>query len=169
MLKARKILFLIILGILIVPLKGIGQNSATASFTASVKIIQPIEIQITSEMNFASVNARQGGSVILNPDNTRTAIGDVRLDAATNVSAAIIEVKGQNGYSYTINLPNKEFSMVNGSSQIILKDFKANYESGSISLDNQTIRLGATLQINPEQKPGVYVTPSPIEVTISYN
>lgn len=155
--------------LLISPLVLFGQQSATASFTASVNIIEPIAIETTSNMNFASIDARQGGSVILNPDNTRTSTGDVLLDAATNVSAAVFEVKGQNAYSYNINLPTGEFRMLNGASEIIIKDFKANFETGTISTDAQTIRLGATLQIDPEQKPGLYITSSPIEVTINYN
>ena len=148
---------------------GISQHSASASFTASVNIIEPISLKNTSNMNFASVDARNGGTVTLNPDHTRTTTGDVYLDSDANVSAAIFEVRGQNGYSYNIHVPSGSFSMTNGSSEITLKDININSDDSSITNDVQTLSLGATLEIEPGQKPGIYTTPAPIEITVSYN
>ncbi|GGG42051.1 DUF4402 domain-containing protein [Christiangramia forsetii] len=148
---------------------GICQNSASASFTASVNIIEPISIETTSNMNFASIDARNGGSVILNPDHTRITTGDVRLENAASVSAAVFEVRGQNGHSYNISVPTGEFKMTNGTNEIVIKDFLTDFKAGSKNSDTQTISLGATLQIEPEQMPGHYTTSSPIEITVSYN
>lgn len=146
-----------------------SQHSASASFTASVNIIEPISIKNTSNMNFASVDARNGGTVTLNPDHTRTTTGDVYLDNAANVSAAMFEVKGQNGYSYSIHVPKGSFAMTNGLSEITIKDFNINSYKSSMTKEAQSISLGATLEIEPDQKPGIYTTSSPIEITVSYN
>ena len=146
-----------------------GQNSASANFTASVTIIEPIEIQTTSDMNFAEIDARNGGIVVLNPNNTRTAFGDVRLKSSSSVSAAVFEVKGQNGYSYDINIPKGDFTMINGSKQIYLKDFTVNTDSNTLNSDSQIVRMGATIEIEPDQDPGIYMTPTPLEITVSYN
>lgn len=159
------ILFLIILA----PLGVLGQNSASATFTASATIIEPIEVQTTSDMNFAEIDARNGGTVILNPDNTRSAFGDVQLKSSSAVSAAVFEVKGQNGYSYSINIPTGDFTMINGSKQINLKDFTVNTDSSTLNSDSQVIRMGATIEIEPDQEPGRYITPTPLEITVSYN
>lgn len=154
--------------LLLISISGMGQNSASATFTASVNIIEPISIKTTSNMSFASIDAGNGGSVILKPDHTRIATGDVSLDNAGNVSAAMFEVKGQNGYSYNINIPAGSFRMVNGTNELILKDFNTSSNS-TLTSDSQFISLGATLEIAPEQMPGLYTTPSPIEITVSYN
>ena len=146
-----------------------GQNSATASFTASVTIIEPIEIKNTANMNFARIDAREGGSVTLHPDNTRSVTGDVKLEGSGNVSAAVFEVKGQNGYTYDISIPEGKYIMVNGSKKIVLKDFKLSSDSKSLNKDSQIIKIGATIDIEGNQKPGRYITPAPLEVTVSYN
>lgn len=164
--KNIRILLVILLGL---PQISQAQANASASFSASVTIIEPIEIQTTSEMNFASIDAGTGGSVILNPDNTRNTTGDVRLDNAANVSAAIFEVKGQKGYSYHINIPEGSFNMVNGLEKIVIKDFNTSSRNSSLNSGAQIISLGATLEIEPGQKPGLYITPTPIEITVSYN
>lgn len=151
-----------------ISVSGIGQNSASANFTASVKIIEPISIKTTSNLNFASIDAGNGGSVILKPDHSRMVTGDVSLDNVGNASAAVFEIKGQNGYSYTINIPTGSYSMVNGTDELILKDFNTSSNS-ALTSDYQIITLGATIEIEAGQKPGLYTTPSPIEITVSYN
>lgn len=164
--KAIKIILIILL---LTQVSLFGQNTASASFTASVTIIEPIEIKTTSNMNFASIDARQGGSVILSPDDTRTATGDIELKSSNGLSAAVFEVKGHNGYSYDIIIPNGEFIMTNGSEKVVLKDFKAFSASKTLDQNSQTIRMGATLEVGAQQKPGNYITPAPLEITVSYN
>lgn len=154
---------------LLLSFSGFSQRSATATFTASVTVIEPIEIHTTSEMNFASIEARNGGMVILRPDNTRSGIGDVLLDDASGVSAAAFEINGQSGYSFHLSLPEGDFVLVNGTDNIIIKDFTTDIKTQNLVAGTQIVRLGATLEISPNQGPGVYSSPSPIEVTVNYN
>ncbi len=144
-------------------------SQATANFTASVTIIEPIQITTTSNMNFASIDAKQGGGVILKPDNTRIATGGVKLDAATGASAATFEVKGQPGYTYDISLPADRQILTNGNKNIILKDFTSDFQNGRLAEGTQTIHLGASLEIDSGQTPGVYRSSHPMEVTVNYN
>ncbi|MCM8570147.1 DUF4402 domain-containing protein [Gramella jeungdoensis] len=153
----------------LISFSGISQRSATASFTATVTIIDPIEIQATSDMNFASIDARNGGTVTLNPDNTRSSSGDVLLDNTSGVSAATFEIKGQSGYSFDLCLPEGDFVLVNGPENITIKDFTSDLKTQTLLAGTQMIRLGATLEIAPNQRPGVYSSPAPIEVTVNYN
>lgn len=155
--------------VLLLPLMALGQNSASARFTASVTIIEPIEVQTKSNMNFAHIDARDGGSVILHPDNSRSAIGNVQLKNSHIASAATFEVKGQNGYTYDINVPRGSYQMTSGSEVIVLKDFMLQAQTGRLGEQSQIIRLGATIDIESNQKPGRYTTDSPIEITVSYN
>ncbi len=163
----RQISFLFLL--CLVTSQVAGQNSASASFTASVRIIEPVEINTVSNMNFANIDARTGGTVTLNPDNTRTVNGDVQLNTADQISAAEFEIKGQHGRAYDLQIPQGDFIMSNGTSEIKLKDFKISQLPEELSTSTQKIRMGATIEIEPNQEPGQYITPTSLEITISYN
>ena len=149
---------------------GYAQTQATATFTASVTIIEPIGITNTAEMNFASLDAKSGGTVILTPDNDRLASGGVELADGTNVSAASFRVTGQQGFSFTISLPQGEYYLTNGNQNIILKDFTTNLDSsGDLSGGMAEFRVGATVEIQSGQQPGTYNTIGELPVTVHYN
>lgn len=146
-----------------------SQNTASASFNASVNIIKPIEIQTTSDMNFADIEVNGPGSVILNPDNSRITSGEVKLAGGTNVSAAELRIKGENNFSYDVTMPSGEFYMVNGQGKITLKDFTLSKSNSSIQGNTAVIKIGATIEVDDKPGYGTYVTPTPIEVIVSYN
>lgn len=149
---------------------ALGQTQATASFTASVTIIEPIGITNTSDMNFAAIDAKGGGMVVLTPDNGRFASGGVQLADGTNVSAASFRVTGQQGYSFSVTLPEGEYLLSNGSQNIILKDFTSNLEgSGDLTSGISEFRVGATVEIQPGQNSGTYKSMGNLPVTVHYN
>ncbi|WP_298526034.1 DUF4402 domain-containing protein [uncultured Christiangramia sp.] len=147
----------------------VAQNSATATFTASVNIIEPITLTTTRNMHFADIDAQNGGQVILNTDDSRTATGGAILKKSGNATAANLQVKGQKGYSYSVQIPVQNVRITNGSSEIILKDFKTEIDSNTLNQDSQIIKVGATLDMQPGLDPGYYSTSTPIAVVVSYN
>lgn len=148
----------------------LGYSQATANFTASATIIQPISITTTSNMNFANIDAKNGGEVVLKPDNSRQANGGVQLDNSTNVSAASFEVTGQSGYTFSISLPDTEQVLTNGTETMVIKNFSTDFDlDTSLGANSTTIRVGATLAVNPNQTPGTYTSPSSMQVTVNYN
>lgn len=148
----------------------IALAQATANFTASVTIIQPIGITTTANLNFASVDAKSGGEVILTPDNTRISTGGVVLKEAGGLSAASFEITGEPGFAFSITVPESEYVLTNGSESIIIKDFTSSLaEGGSLAGGSATINVGATLKINPNQTPGLYNSQGPMNVTVNYN
>jgi hypothetical protein len=143
---------------------------ATANFTASVTIIQPIGITTTSNMNFANVDARNGGLITLSPNNTRNSYGDVKLADDGSISAASFEVTGEQGYTYTVTVPSDDYVLSNGSESIIINDFTTDFKSdNALAAGSQTINVGATLEVNPNQTPGNYVSQGGLDVTVNYN
>lgn len=146
-----------------------AQASATANFKASATIIEPIGITTTSDMNFANIDARKGGTVILKPDNTRSATGGVELKETTNVSAATFMVTGQQGYSFNISLPQGSYELRNGKEAMAIQDFTAEFEQNLPGDGPATLKVGASLYVNPNQKPGVYNTVADLQVTVNYN
>ncbi len=146
-----------------------SQASATANFTASATIIQPIGITTTSNMQFANIDAKEGGAVILTPENTRITNGNLDLAEGGTVSAATFEVTGQSGYAFGISLPKGTHRLTSGSESMILQDFTTNYNGSSLNGDGKTIRVGASLIVNPNQQPGDYKTAGDLQVTVNYN
>ncbi len=147
-----------------------SQTTATANFTASVTIVQPITLITTSDMNFANIDAKNGGQIILTPDNTRISTGGVELAGAENLSAATFMVSGQSGYTYDISLPDDTYTLTNGIESMVINNFTSSSSNGNLIADeSQIIRVGATLNVNPNQTPGFYSTPAPLNVTVNYN
>ena len=146
-----------------------SQASATANFTASATIIQPIGITTTNKMQFANIDARNGGAVILTPENTRITNGDIELAEGGTVSAATFEVTGQTGFAFGISLPKGSHRLSSGSESMLLQDFTTNYDGSSIAGDGKTIKVGASLIVNPNQQPGNYKTNGDLQVTVNYN
>lgn len=148
---------------------GFCQTQATATFTASVTIIEPIGITNTADMNFASVDAKTGGSVILTPENDRFTTGGVELEDGSTVSAASFKVTGESGFSFALSLPQEEFILSDGTETLIIKDFTSNYKESTFSSSTPEIKVGATLDIKAGQQPGNYKTLTAIPVTVNYN
>lgn len=164
--------FYLIINLILLSLAGqtFGQTSATASFTASATIIQPIGITTTSNMNFAHVDARSGGEVTLTPDNIRITTGGVDLADDAAVSAATFEVTGEEGFAFSINLPENDYVLTNGTEDMIIRDFTSSLaEGGNFVGGSKVIRVGATLDVHPNQAPGIYNSKSSMKVTVNYN
>ncbi|HSM62881.1 MAG TPA: DUF4402 domain-containing protein [Gillisia sp.] len=143
---------------------------ATANFTASVTIIQPIGITTTSDMNFANVDAKNGGTITLTPNSTRTSTGDLELAEGGSISAASFEVTGEPGLTYAVTVPNNDYVLSNGSESIIINNFTTDFNSdNALATGSQTINVGASLEVNPNQTPGNYVSQGGLNVTVNYN
>jgi len=161
---------ILILSLIFLSFSADGMAQAIATFTASVTIIQPIGITNTANMNFANLDAKSGGAIILNPDNTRISQGGVELTDGNTVSAATFEVTGQAGYTYSITLPNSNQVLTNGTDDIIIRDFTSSLKNeGSLAGGSQSLRVGASLDINPNQTPGNYTSPGGFNITVNYN
>nr|WP_237690460.1 DUF4402 domain-containing protein [Salegentibacter tibetensis] len=147
-----------------------SQGQATANFTGSATIIQPIGITTTSNLNFASLDTRTGGDVILTPDNTRISSGGVELKDILNLSAATFEITGEQDFAFSISLSKNEYELTNGSHNMIIKNFTSSLaENNRLSTGKRVLRVGATLNVNPGQAPGLYNSMGEMAVTVNYN
>lgn len=143
---------------------------ATANFTASVTIIQPIGIKTIADLNFAQVDARTGGEIILTPQEERITMGNVTLEDGLNVSAASFEITGQEGFSFSLSLPSGTSFLTNGNKQIAIKDFTSSIgDTGDFTSSTSSFKVGATIVVNENQNPGIYSTTTPLIVTVNYN
>ncbi|MCX6250473.1 MAG: DUF4402 domain-containing protein [Bacteroidetes bacterium] len=148
-----------------------AQVSATSS--ASGTIVSPIAITKTVDMNFGNVAVSSSpGTVILAPSGTRTPGGGVTLPATVGtVSAATFTVTGVANYTYIITLPLTASTLTSGGNTMTADSFTS-VPTPTGTLDGtgqQTLKVGATLNVGGGQAAGVYTTANPFTVTVNYN
>ena len=85
-----------------------SQTSATANFTASATIIQPITITTTSDMNFANIDAKNGGQIILTAEIDQNQVSNLGYSVASENTSFEILVD-----QYGDIVDNLEFTLKN--------------------------------------------------------
>ena len=167
-LVVRKMKRLILIPFLIWNSLVFGQ--ATANFTASVTIIEPVSISTEANMNFASVSAISGGKIVLTPDGSRSSSGGVQLEESEGVSSAKFVINGQEGLTVAVTLPLESYQLTNGAQNIAIHSFTSNLpESFQLSKSSVSLRVGATVEVEEAQSLGVYTSVSPLSVMVNYN
>jgi hypothetical protein len=146
----------------------------TASATGTAKVITPIQMSNSGDLNFGiiSVNPSSAGTVILTPDNVRSATGGVTLPVAVGTfNSASFEVSGISSSTYAITLPPTACIISNGSNSITVDKFTST-PSGTGALSNggsQTINVGATLNVSAGQVAGTYTNGTGFPIKVNYN
>ncbi len=165
----RKFLFL--LGILL-STQAFSQASATAVVNTIVNVVEPIKITKSVDLNFGNViSGYNPGTLTLAPDGTRVANG-LQLSSAVQgiVSPAEAVVShGNNNYSITLPTTFTLFNQENPNQIILIDQFTVEplIDSGIEGVD--ILKIGATLNLDANQNPGVYTNSSGFNVTVTYN
>ena len=151
-----------------------AQVDATATATAT--IVTPIAIANAGDMNFGNIAvSAAGGTVILDPDGTRSITGGVTLPSTVGtVSAAHFDVTGTPSYTYTIVISGAPLTITHTTipaNTMTVVGFVSNPSgTGTLSAGGaQTIDVGATLNVGASQVGGTYVSGTPFTVTVNYN
>ncbi len=171
----KKINALAIVGLLMVGCTSysLAQNTSIAS--ASANIVAPMSLAKTDDMQFgnAAVSGATGGMVILSPDGMRTTGGSgVTLPATTGaISAAKFTVAGAPGFTYAITLPASTVINGPGTANLLVDAFTSiPSATGTLTAaGTQVLKVGARLNINAAQSPGLYTNASGVPVTVNYN
>jgi hypothetical protein len=153
---------------------------AQASSPALATIITPIAISNDVVLDFGAVVASGAlGTVTMAPDNTRTEGGGVTLHASNVGSAAEFSVTGQANFTYSITLPAGATTISDGGTNTMtVSTWTSNptvLAGGQLDgTGNQTLRVGATLNVAANQAPGDYSSEfaggsGPFTVTVNYN
>jgi hypothetical protein len=155
---------------------GVTVNAqVTANAPTSATIVTPIAITKTVDMNFGNVAvSTTSGTVLLTPASTRTPGGGVTLPSTIGtVTAASFTVTGQAAYSYSITLPNTDFTLTRstGTETMIVNAFTSDpTPTGMLNgSGSQTLNVGATLNVTGSQVAGLYRNLTGFPVTVNYN
>ena len=149
---------------------------AYQSASATATVITPINLTKVSDLDFGNISVNAvAGVVILNPDGTRNTSGGVTLPATSgNVSASQFNVMGMQGYTYSITLPPSVMinnTIGSGNETMIVDNFVSDPPvSGNLgSTGTQTLNIGATVHVSANQAKGIYISPTPFDVSVNYN
>jgi hypothetical protein len=166
-------LFFVFLLIVVFTTNTFAQATATA--TATANIIAPITIANVVDMNFGNVAIQAGtaGTVVLAPAGTRTRTAGVTLPSTTGTfTQASFIVGGESVYTYTITLPSADYTITDlvSSATMIVNTFTITPSgTGILTAGAQTLNVGATLNVDAAQAPGVYTNINGFDVTVNYN
>jgi hypothetical protein len=146
-----------------------AQNTATATANATARIITPISISKTADLNFGDVVASgSAGTVVLSTAGARSTTGGASLGSGSAVSAAAFTVSGQGSATYAITLPASA-TVTSGPNTMTVNAFTSN-PSGTGTLSgggSQNLNVGATLNVGVSQPTGTYS--GTFDVTVTYN
>jgi hypothetical protein len=145
----------------------------TASATATATVVTPIGISKTVDMNFGNVAASvAAGTVVLATDGSRTATGGVTIPTSGvgTAAAASFTVTGQGTYTFVITLPSTDYTITDGTHNMIVNTFTSNPSgTGTLVAGSKTLLVGATLNVGISQAAGVYTNGVGFDVTVNYN
>jgi hypothetical protein len=148
---------------------------ATATATATATIIAPITIANAVDMNFGNlaIEAGTAGTVVIAPAGTRTRTAGVTLPSTTGTfTQASFTVGGEGVYTYTITLPSTNYTITDpvSTATMIVNTFTITPSgTGTLTAGAQTLNVGATLNVEAAQTPGVYTNATGFDVTVNYN
>jgi hypothetical protein len=146
------------------------QNSASTTASAGARIITPISITKTTDLNFGDVVAgSSAGSVVLTTAAARSSTGGTTLGNGTGVAAAAFTVAGQASSTYAITLPASTVSITSGANSMTVDNFTSNPAgTGTLSTGgSQALAVGGTLNVGASQATGSYT--GTFTVTVNYN
>lgn len=142
---------------------------AAASLPAWAQL--PLSASATASLGFGKFAAGPGGAVTVSPGGVRTASGGVVLVSSSTGSPAQVNVQGEPGSLYAIQLPADGTVALTspGGQSMAVKGF-ASAPSGTGQLGgggSQLVSIGATLTVGAQQAPGDYS--GSFQVLVNYN
>ncbi len=149
---------------------SVNAQSASAPANATAKIVSPIAIAKTSDLQFGSVApSASAGTVVITTAGARSATGGATLVSdGSAITAAAFHVTGAPNATYAITLPGSATISSAGNNMTV--DTFASNPSGTGTLSAggaQDVSVGATLNVGANQAQGSYT--GTFSVTVAYN
>jgi len=162
----------ILLLFLLVSFQGFSQASATSTITARVKVVEPIKITKSVDLDFGNViGSFTTGTLTLDPDGIRTVNGVQISNAVPGDVTAAEAIVTHNNNNYSISLP-ESFTLYNSENPeqlLLINQFTVQPLPDAGDEGTDILKIGATLNLEANQLPGYYTNSAGFNVTVSYN
>ncbi len=162
----------ILLLFLLFSLQGFSQASATSTVTARVRVVEPIKITKSVDLDFGNViGSFSTGTLTLDPDGIRTANGVQISNAVPGDVTAAEAIVTHNNNNYSISLP-ESFTLYNSENPdqfLLINRFTVQPLPFAGDEGSDVLKIGATLNLEANQLPGYYTNSAGFNVTVSYN
>lgn len=143
-----------------------AQASASATASAFAKVISPIAIAKTTDLNFGTIITGAPGNVTVSPAGVLAFTGVTVVSPNPNVSAAQFNVTGEPSTAYSI-LPIAATTITNGAQTMTVDSFTSTPPTGLLSAGGaQSLSVGAKLNVAANQAVGNYA--GTFSVTVAY-
>jgi len=151
-----------------------AQASATTSAQTSAYIVTPIAITKNVDLVFGNiVPTATPGTVVITTEGDRSFTGGALSFANSNgnPTAAQFTVSGETNATYSITLTNTSFVVKNGNDveMTVNNIVTTPTPAGLLTGGTQLIKVGATLNVDANQAPGMYSSANALEITVAYN
>ena len=144
--------FSILLIFTLLSIHGFSQGTAMAVANAGVSATVVEPGTITSDIGDGV--AIMAGTVVLTPVRSYSKSGSLSLPVSTGAfTGAFFFISGTGGYTFTINVPTSPLTINNGTSSVKVTSFMPE----------------PALNARSEMIAGVYVSFTPLDVTVNYN
>jgi len=161
-----------ILLFLLVSIQSFSQASGTSTITARVKVVEPIMITKSVDLDFGNViGSFSNGTLTLDPDGIRTANGVYISNAVPGDVTAAEAIVTHNNNNYSIGLP-ESFTLFNSENPdqfLLINQFTVQPLPFIGEEGSDILKIGATLNLEANQLPGYYTNSAGFNVTVSYN
>ncbi len=150
---------------------SVNAQSASATASANAKIVAPIAIAETSNLQFGSIAASAAaGTAVMTPAGVLSVTGGATIvHDGTVTTAAAFNVTGAPNATYAITLPAAAVTITSGANTMTVDTFTSNpTPTGTLSAGgSQALTVGATLHVAASQAQGSYT--GNFTVTVAYN
>lgn len=143
--------------------------AASTTGNAQAVIVTPIAISESQSMNFGSVGPDTAASTVVLDTAGAVSSATADLVPGTGAAAGVFAVTGEANFTYAISLPASA-TLTSGANSMTVDTWTTATGSGSATLDgtgNDTINVGATLNVGASQAAGTYT--GTYTITVDYN
>jgi hypothetical protein len=133
------------------------------TIAVQVTLAQPLEVEETQSMHFGSILARNGGTVVVDPDSGDLTWSGVTIFDSTSGEKGIFKVTGIGGRQVNITIPNNSTTLtrVGGTETMKVTNIKLNTSKitlPDVSFDeaSEYFSVGGTLTVGANQASGTY-------------
>ena len=140
--------------------------TATGTGDAKAKIVNPVEIQKTQDLNFGTMLGKANTVTVSSAGARSASDGTGLVNDSNTPTAGILQVTGPNNQPITVTLPGSA-TVRSGNNSMEISNFSSP-ESGERTLDGTgklTINIGGDLAVTEGQAAGDYTGTYTITVT----